>query len=85
MLAYLHYGFAVIAGACVIAFVGFGAAAYQFLDPDRSLDDRLTTRFTPNRRASDFTGNGWRYQKLQWLSVGLFVISFLLFGLTGTP
>jgi hypothetical protein len=78
----LHYGFAGLAAACVVAFILLGAALPQYLDPDRSLDDKLTTFFTPSRRRTDFVEPGWRLQKLQWLSVGLAVVFMVLWAAT---
>lgn len=83
LLLIMHYGFGAAACASVIGFIGFGGAAHQFLDPDRSLDDKLTTMLTPSRRARDFIAPGWRYQKLQWLSAAAFFLSAILFGVTG--
>ena len=83
LLSFLHYLFAALAAACVLAFAGLGFALDQFLDPNRPLDEKLTTWFTPNRRPSDFVGSGWRLQKLQWLSGALFAIFIFLWGFTG--
>ena len=84
LLLVVHYSFAVLACICAIGFIGFAAAAQQYLDPGRSLDEKLTTWFTPNRRATDFIEPGWRYQKLQWLAGVLAVVAAILFGITGT-
>jgi hypothetical protein len=78
----LHYGFAALAAVCFLAFILLGAALPQFLDPDRSLDDKLTTFFTPSRKRTDYVGRGWRLQKLQWLSMGLAVFFMLLWAAT---
>jgi hypothetical protein len=83
LLSLIHYLFAVLAAASVLAFVGLGLALQQFFNPDRSLDDKLTNWLTPNRRPSDFVGPGWRLQKLQWLSFALIPVSLLLWGFTG--
>jgi len=79
----LHYSFAVLAALCALAFVGLGAALLQFFNPNQSLDDKLTSRFTANRRRSDFVGPGWRLQKLQWLSLALCAVFLILWGATG--
>lgn len=83
MLRIVHFALGIVAGLFAVAFIGFGAAAHQFLDPDRSFDDTLTTLLTPSRRPSDFVGPGWRYQKLQWLSAILAIVAIFLFGLAG--
>jgi hypothetical protein len=78
----LHHTFGVLAAACALAFIGLGAALEQYFDPDRSLDDKLTNWFTPNRRRRDFIGPGWRLQKLQWLSLVLLPVFLALWGST---
>ena len=79
----VHYLFGVLATAAGLAFVGIGAALPQFVNADRSLDDKLTTLLTPSRRASDFIGLGWRLQQLQWLSAPLCILFAALFLVTG--
>jgi hypothetical protein len=80
----LHYAFGGLAAACGLVFMAIGLALPQYLDPDRSLDDKLTTFFTPSRRRTDFVGAGWRLQKLQWLTVPLAVIFLLLWAATSS-
>ena len=79
-----HYAFGALAAGCVLAFILLGAALPQYLDPDRSLDDRLTTFFTPSRRRADFLAPGWRLQKLQWLSMALAVAFMILWAVTAS-
>jgi hypothetical protein len=81
----IHYASAVLAGASALAFIGLGTALVQFLNPERSPDDKLTTWFTPNRRPSDFVGVGWRLQRLQWLAMVVCGLALLLFGFTWNP
>ena len=78
----LHYAAAAIIVVCMLGFALFGGIAYQFLDPDRPMGDKLTTWLTPSRRTGDFVGPGWRYQKLQWLMFPLMFLAAILFGLT---
>lgn len=80
----LHIGSLVVAVAAACAFILLGAAAQHHLAPNRPLGDRLTTLLTPNRSARDFVGSGWRYWKLRWLAMLLFLVAIFLFGLTGT-
>ncbi|MDB4883278.1 MAG: hypothetical protein JWL95_2044 [Gemmatimonadetes bacterium] len=78
----LHYAMAGVGTACILAFVWFGQNAAAQLDPARTRSDKLTTLFTPNRRASDFIGTGWQSQKRQWAAAALFVLVMILFGIT---
>ena len=78
-----HYACGLLAALSLVGFIAYGAAAHAYLDPERSLDDRLTTLFTPNRRATDFVGRGWEYQKLQWVAGICFVIFVICFGVSG--
>jgi len=78
-----HYLFGVLAVAAGLTFVGVGAALPQFLDSDRSIDDKLTTSLTPSRRESDFIGPGWRLQQLQWVRAPLCILFTALFLVTG--
>jgi hypothetical protein len=80
--AVLDYGFAALAALCFLAFILLGAALPQYLDPARSMDDKLTTFFTPSRRRTDFVDPGWRLQKLQWLCMALAVLFFLIWAIT---
>lgn len=84
MLLIIHYGSGLIAAASLVGFIAYGGVAHECLDPNRSLDDRLTTSFTPNRRATDFVGRGWEYQKLQWVAGVLLVMSVICFFASGT-
>jgi hypothetical protein len=59
----VHY----LAGACALAaavtYIACMSQSQDLLDPDRPGGDKLTTFFFPlSARASDFTGDGWRWR-----------------------
>ena len=78
----IHYLAAALAVLSVVFLIWCSGAAADALDPDRSLDDQLTTTFTPSRRKSDFVGDGWRMYKLHWVALAVFIAMMFLWGIT---
>jgi hypothetical protein len=83
--ASIHYVGLVVGLAGALAFVGLRIAAHQYLDPDRSWDDRLTTFFFPaSARASDFLPPGWQLVKRSWFALLVAVVGGILWGVTAS-
>jgi hypothetical protein len=79
----IHYLGLVIGIAGILTWIGLTAAAREYLDPDRSPDDRLTTAFFPaSSKKSDFLEPGWQLWKRAWLAFAIAVLGAILWGST---
>ena len=79
----IHYGVMVAGFLSMATFIGCQLASQQFLDPDRSVGDRIVTAVFPSSaQQSDFVGPGWRLRRTARFAFVLMTFAAFAFVLT---